>query len=63
MVGSLIAIVSPALLDLFLCFNFCNCFGVVFLPLGDYDNVFASFSSDFPSNSKMGGPSYHTAFD
>ena len=47
---------SPALLDLFLSSDPSICSTMTFFPLGNFDHVLVSVSSDFPKNSKQDTP-------
>ena len=53
---------SPALLDLFLCFDTSICSAMAFPPLGNFDHV-VSVSIDSPSNSQRDAPFHRTAYD
>ena len=52
---------SPALLDLFFDSDASICLAMAFRPLGNSDHVVASFSIDFPLNSKPDAP-FHCIF-
>ena len=54
---------SPALLDLFMSSDASICSTMAFPPLGNSDHVFASVSTDFPSNSQWDAPFRHIAYD
>ena len=54
---------DSALLDFFLSSDACICSTMAFLPLGNSDHVFVSFSTDFPANSKRNALFHRIASD
>ena len=54
---------SPALLDLFI-YSDASIYSTMAFPLlGNSDHVIVSVSIDFPSNSHLDAPFYHTTYD
>ena len=54
---------SPALLDLFLCYDASIYSTMAFPPLGNSDHVVVSVSIDFPSYSQLDAPFHCRAYD
>ena len=54
---------SPALLDLFLCFDASICSTMAFPPLGNSDHVVVTVSIDFPTNSQRNTRFHRIAYD